>query len=139
MQGSLSQKVGRLTADLIRHPEYIRRCISHHPFHGRSPLDLEIPWFSYAAIDFLDTFLKPHMVGFEYGSGGSTLFLSRRIKFLYSVEDNPDWYERVCRQLNEKKIADYVDTGIWSKKAIDEAKPRDQGDRIGMYEFAPVS
>jgi len=68
-------------------------------------LEFEIPWFSYAAIDFLKGFLHSQMVGFEYGSGGSTLFLARRIKFLFSVEDNPEWFERVCQKLNENKIS----------------------------------
>ena len=104
MQGSIPRKIGRLTADLLRHPRYISRCISHHPLKGRSPLEFEIPWFSYAAIDFLKEYLHPQMIGFEYGSGGSTLFLSRRIKFLYSVEDNPQWFERVSQKLNEKKV-----------------------------------
>jgi SAM-dependent methyltransferase len=105
MRGTIPQKIGRLTADLLRHPRYISRCLSHHPLNGRSPLDLETPWFSYAAIDFLKTFLEPQMVAFEYGSGGSTIFLAHRIKFLYSVEDNSEWYERVCRILNQKKIS----------------------------------
>src|SRR5438876_373724 len=75
MQGSLPRNIGRLTADLLRHPRYISRCLRHHPLNGRSPLEFEIPWFSYAAIDFLKGFLHSQMVGFEYGSGGSTLFL----------------------------------------------------------------
>src|SRR5881397_1730990 len=50
MQGSIPRKIGRLTAHLLRHPRYIRRCLSHHPLNRRSPLDFEIPWFSYAAI-----------------------------------------------------------------------------------------
>jgi len=105
MQGSIPRKIGRLTVDLLRHPRYISRCLTHHPLKRRSPLDFEIPWFSYAAIDFLNSFLEPHMVGFEYGSGGSTLFLAKRIKFLYSVEDNSEWFDRVCRQLNQKGIS----------------------------------
>src|SRR5438876_5538528 len=104
MYGSVPRKIGRLTADLLLHPGYLRQCFSHHPLTGRSPLDFEIPWFSYAGIDFLNSFLEPHMIGFEYGSGGSTLFLAQRIKFLYSVEDNPEWFERVSDRLKEKKI-----------------------------------
>src|SRR5206468_5320386 len=105
MQGSMPREVGRLTAGLLRHPRSIPRCLSQHPLKGRSPLDLETPWFSYAAIDFLESFLEPQMIAFEYGSGGSTIFLAHRIKFLYSVEDNSEWFERVCRQLNEKRIS----------------------------------
>src|SRR5947209_17002794 len=104
MKGSIPRKIGRLTADLLRHPRYISRCLSHNPLHGKSPLDWEIPWFSYAAIDFLESFLQPQMVAFEYGSGGSTLFLAKRVKYVYSVEDNPEWFERVCQRTNQKKI-----------------------------------
>ena len=104
MYGSLPVKLGRLTADLLRHPGYIPRCLSQHPLKGKTPLDLETPWFSYAAIDFLNTFLTREMEAFEYGSGGSTIFLARRIQFLSSVEDNPEWFERVCQRLNQKKI-----------------------------------
>lgn len=105
MHGSVAEKIGRLTVDLLRHPQYLPRCFSQHALRGRTPLDLEVPWFSYAGIDFLESFLQPHMLAFEYGSGGSTLFLSKRVKFLHSVEDNHEWFERVCRRLNEKSIS----------------------------------
>src|SRR5205823_4527584 len=139
MRGSIPQKIGRLTADLLRHPRYISRCLSHHPLNGRSPLDLETPWFSYAAIDFLKTFLEPRMVAFEYGSGGSTFFLAHRIKFLYSVEDNSEWFERVSRQLNDKKISnlniqlrpfDFKNPVGFDKSAYLKAMPSQQFDVI---------
>jgi SAM-dependent methyltransferase len=105
MQGTITKKIARLTTDLLRHPSYIPRCFSQHPLKGASPMDFEVPWFSYAAIDFLEDFLRSEMVGFEYGSGGSTFFLARRIKFLHSVEDNPEWFERVCQELKRKRIS----------------------------------
>ena len=104
MQGSIPRKIGRLTADLLRHPGYISRCISHHPLKGRSPLEFEIPWFSYAAIDFLKEYLHPQMIGFEYGSGGSTLFFSRRTKSVLSIEDNVKWHDLVSQRLREKGV-----------------------------------
>ena len=104
MQGTLPQKVIRLVGDLILHPQYIPRCARHNPLHGKTPLDLEIPWFSYAAIDFLETFLKPDMMVCEYGSGGSTLFLARRTRFVYSIEDNAEWLERVSQRLRDKGL-----------------------------------
>jgi SAM-dependent methyltransferase len=139
MQGSITQKLGRLTLDLLRHPRYLPRCVLHHPLKRRSPLDFEIPWFSYAAIDFLNRFLAPHMTGFEYGSGGSTLFLAKRIKFLYSVEDNSEWFERVSRHLNEKKISnvniqlrpfDFKNPVGFDKSDYLKAMPRQQFDVI---------
>lgn len=97
-------KIGRVLANLMLHPQYISRCINHNLRNGSTPLDLEVPWFSYAAIDFLEGFLKPGMKVFEYGSGGSTLFFARRVKSVFSVEDNPKWFELVSKRVREKAI-----------------------------------
>ena len=104
MHGTLPQKIGRVLGNLALHPQYISRCITHNVLGDKTPLDLEIPWFSYAAIDFLDGFLKANMDVFEYGSGGSTLFFAQRVHSVFSVEDNPEWHERVCRRLAEKSV-----------------------------------
>src|SRR5262245_16177519 len=99
MHGTIPQKIGRVIANLISHPQYIPRCLAHNVVKGKTPLDLEVPWFSYSAIDFLEGFLKPNMAVFEYGSGGSTVFFARRVKSVLSVEDNSQWFEWVSRRL----------------------------------------
>jgi SAM-dependent methyltransferase len=99
MHGTIPQKVGRVIGDLVLHPQYIPRCVVHNLLNGKTPLDLEIPWFSYAAIDFLGDFLRPDMTVCEYGSGGSTLFFAQRTRSVYSIEDNAKWYEWVSRRL----------------------------------------
>lgn len=105
MHGTVSQKIGRALGNLLLHPQHISRCLAHNVLNDKTPLDLEIPWFSYSAIDFLEGFLKPHMTVCEYGSGGSTLFFARRTKSVVSIEDNPKWFELVSRRLQEKSIA----------------------------------
>ena len=62
---------------------------------GRSPLDDEIPWICFSAIDFLRAALRPDMAVFEYGTGGSTLFWARRVREVYGVEHDRVWCERV--------------------------------------------
>lgn len=104
MRGTIPQKIGRLAADLIMHPKYITRCVVHNIINGKTPLDLELPWFSYAAIDFLQEYLKPDMRVCEYGSGGSTLFFARRAKSVFSIEDNPRWFELVSRRLEQHSV-----------------------------------
>jgi len=104
MTGTTTQKAGRLVAGLAFHPEYLIRYVKHNLRNGHSPLDLEIPWFSYAAIDYLETYLKPGMKVFEFGSGGSTLFFAKRTKHVSAVENDPEWFERVTQRLNEKSI-----------------------------------
>jgi predicted O-methyltransferase YrrM len=95
MKGTAPQKAARLLINLAFHPTYASRYVTDNLLHSRSPLDLELPWFSYAAIDFLEEHLSPTMSVFEYGSGGSTIFFARRAGSVTSVEDNPEWFNRV--------------------------------------------
>jgi len=104
MHGTISQKIGRVVADLALHPKYIPRHFRQSVINGKTPLELELPWFSYAAIDFLKDFLNPAMSVCEYGSGGSTLFFARRVKRVYSIEDNQRWFELVAKRLREKSL-----------------------------------
>lgn len=57
------------------------------------------PWFTPAAIDFLEKHLSASDEGFEWGSGWSTLWFARRLASIASVEHDPEWRERVSRQL----------------------------------------
>lgn len=53
------------------------------------------PWLPFLAIDYLNSLLRPDMRVFEYGSGGSTLYLSERVGELVSVEHDPKWFIKV--------------------------------------------
>jgi predicted O-methyltransferase YrrM len=101
MHGTVPQKLGRLVANLALHPQYIPRCLAHNLLERATPLDLGLPWFSYAAIDFLSGFLRPSMRVFEYGTGGSTLFFARLAARVRSVEDNPQWFELVSNGVKQ--------------------------------------
>ncbi len=104
MNGTVPTKVARVVTNLLFHPRYISRCLFHNLLRDTTPLELELPWFSYAAIDFLQGFLQPHMSVAEYGSGGSTLFFARRVKSVLCVEDNPEWFKAVSRALRVRGI-----------------------------------
>jgi SAM-dependent methyltransferase len=104
MQGTIPQKIGRVVANFCRHPEYIPRSLAHNVIGRKTPADLELPWFSYAAIDFLEEFLRPHMTVCEYGSGGSTFFFARRAQSVVSIEDNAQWFRLVSERLRDKSI-----------------------------------
>ena len=105
MHGTVPKKIARVITNLAFHPQYIPRCVTHNLINGKTPLDLEIPWFSYAAIDFLETFLKPDMDVCEYGSGGSTIFFARRTRTVFSIENEPRWFELVSKRLEAQSIA----------------------------------
>jgi len=71
---------------------------------NRKTLKDEIPWITFEAKEWLDKFLKQDMTVFEYGSGGSTLFFSKKVKNLISIEHDKTWYEALSSLLKEKKI-----------------------------------
>jgi hypothetical protein len=104
MHGTIPQKIGRVVKSLALHPTYISRCVTHNVIGGKTPADLEMPWFSYAAIDFLEDYLEPHMTVCEYGSGGSTLFFAKRVSQVCSIEDNADWFHTVSQKLAQKSV-----------------------------------
>lgn len=78
-----------------------------------------VPWYTYAAIDFIDSRLRPQMRVFEYGTGHSTLWFAQRVAAVLGCEHDSAWLQIVAPQLppNAKvlhrpaeSIADYVQT-----------------------------
>lgn len=57
------------------------------------------PLISYRATKRLDGLLRKDWRGVEFGSGYSTPWLARRLGFLLSIEDDPDWHRRVANLL----------------------------------------
>jgi hypothetical protein len=54
-----------------------------------------IPWFTYAAIDYLAQLNISEYSIFEYGSGYSTLYWMNRAKEIVSIEHDKKWYEKI--------------------------------------------
>jgi hypothetical protein len=64
-----------------------------------TPLSSKTPWITFPAIRFLESFLRPDMRVYEYGSGGSTLFFADRVSKVISVEHNSLWSQQVTKQI----------------------------------------
>jgi len=71
---------------------------------------LDLPWWSFDAINTIETFLysrgDPANI-FEYGSGASTVWLAKRGRTVYSVEHDSIWAERtrnLCRLFSHVSI-----------------------------------
>jgi predicted O-methyltransferase YrrM len=71
---------------------------------------LDVPWWTYAAIDKVDQFLSDHNGArvFEYGSGASTVWLSKRALSITSVEHDKDWYNVLGSRLTNHKNIDLI-------------------------------
>jgi hypothetical protein len=55
----------------------------------------EIPWFSYPAIDWLESRIKSTDKVLEFGAGHSTLWFARKAAHVTSVEHDPAWVDKL--------------------------------------------
>jgi hypothetical protein len=80
-------------------PRWIR---SFHP--STTSVRDGIPWLPFELIDWLDHHLNGQMNVFEFGSGGSTIYMAERVKNLFTVEHSPAWYQTVASELKRRKL-----------------------------------
>ena len=59
------------------------------------------PWLCAEAIEELEAILDADSMVFEWGAGGSTMWLAQRAKYLVCIEHSPEWHERVRDRLIE--------------------------------------
>lgn len=66
-----------------------------------APVDADgepLPWFTYPAIAWLDHYIRPSHVIYEYGAGHSTLWFAKHASKVHSVENDAAWVARLrCR------------------------------------------
>lgn len=82
-------------------------------------LNYPSPWITPAAATVLKRMLTNEMVGLEYGSGVSTLFLASRLKKLHSIEHYKHWYNKVDKLLRENNLHN-VDLELIPPKQVKE-------------------
>ena len=76
----------------------------YRSFHDQRSVDANgraVPFISYAAFEFLTARVRRDMRVFEYGSGSSTLWWAARVAEVVAVENDPQWYDIIGRQLPE--------------------------------------
>lgn len=62
----------------------------------RMPVDKDLnplPWYTYSAIHFLEPRIRKEFRVFEFGSGNSTLWYSKRVSSVICVEQSLEYYE----------------------------------------------
>jgi hypothetical protein len=91
----------------------------------KQPIDNEgnpIPWTTYSFIRFIDNYLKKEMVLFEYGSGNSTIFYSKRVKEITTVEHDKIWYDKLTKKLPGNVNLIYRELNLNYECSINEFK-----------------
>ena len=97
------------------------------------PLKNDLPWITFKAERFFRKILRKDMIVFEYGSGSSTLYFSRRVTHVLSIEHDRDWFDHIQQILDEQaiknvdsrliepeKLTEYHATGYLSSSSSDE-------------------
>lgn len=99
IKASLERRSGRYVEALAMRPlahsfrdqyGYINSCLAKRPV---DTLGQPIPWFTYPAIEFLDSLDLAEAAVFEWGSGNSSAWFSSRCRSIESVESDRDWFD----------------------------------------------
>lgn len=75
--------------------EYLKDSGWNLSVRKRLPVDSgnhEIPWLTYSAIHFLTDRIREHFSVFEYGSGHSTIWFSKKASRIVSIEHDLKWF-----------------------------------------------
>ncbi len=86
------------------HESYLKEEGWFDSFDLKEPVDKfrnPVPWLSYPAVDFLKERLSNNLKVFEFGSGNSTLFYSRKVSKIICVEHDQNWYNKIKNKLPE--------------------------------------
>lgn len=66
-----------------------------------------IPWYTYPAIDFLNNCRLESLHVYEFGSGNSTRYFLRQRAIVTSVEDNPNWYNKIKKIISDDNFHEH--------------------------------
>lgn len=69
-----------------------------------SAIDDGVPWIPFRARRWLSKELQTATRAFEWGSGGSTVFLARRLPEVVSIEHDGAWYAKVSEHLRRHNL-----------------------------------
>lgn len=74
---------------------------------------VEVPWMNYSIVNLLKERLSKNLNLFEFGSGYSTLFYSKLVKQVISIEYDQQWFD-----LMQAKVSDNVSL-VFKDKDVD--------------------
>jgi hypothetical protein len=95
--------------------------------HRRPPVADHGPWLTFGAIHFLESRLDRRARVFEYGSGGSTIFLASRARQVFSVEHDRNWSNEITQTVESLGLKNA--TVLLVEPSLDScASPNEPGD-----------
>ena len=102
-------------------------------WESRNP---DAPWLVQDSILFLDEWLQNDMKGFEFGSGRSTKWFTKRVSFYFSTEGNFEWYKKSIESNKEnikKNKCEIVFKDAGDQVKIDENKVKSYSTSLSKF------
>ena len=84
--------ISRHPAELTRHLEWLRQ-------RTAATMTMRMPWWPYDAVAWMTANISPDTCVFEYGGGGSTLWLADRDASVTTVEHDREWHRQLADSL----------------------------------------
>ncbi|NDY83478.1 hypothetical protein G3I67_09565 [Orrella sp. NBD-18] len=95
------------------------------------PLQDGYPWVPFNAMEYMETLLNKESKVFEFGIGGSTVFFSKRVGELISVEHDSEWFLRTKNVMSDVK--DLKWTGYLKQPRVTEIPITGDGADPSLY------
>lgn len=83
-----------------------------------------IPWFTYAAIRFLEQEITSNISIFEFGGGQSTLYWAGRVRKVVSIDHDPVFVKHVRHHLPANAEMHFVEEGPAPEHILDQLAGR---------------
>ncbi len=77
-------------------------------FRGKNLISAGLPWMNFEVCKWLRSYLKSEMHLFEWGSGGSTVFFSKLVNQIVSIEYDENYFDFVQKQLRGKENVEII-------------------------------
>lgn len=81
-----------------------------------------ICWFTYPALDFLDTFDLKKLNILEFGSGQSTLWWQKNSSRVISFENDKSWFEHIKKNIKSNNLVSLIENNKLNNSQIDLIK-----------------
>ena len=94
-----AQQALALAGALVAHPRELARLPQWLRQRRAATMTLRSPWWPYAAVEWVASALPPQPRVFEYGGGGSTLWLEDRGAIVTVTEHDEGWHRELAGQL----------------------------------------
>jgi hypothetical protein len=89
---------------LARHPHELARVSRWLRERDAVTMTLRVPWWPYDATAWVASVLPPQPLVFEYGGGGSTLWLEDRGATITVAEHDEVWHRQLAAQLSPRTV-----------------------------------